>query len=116
MDTTFEIHGTMIGGLWWPMGTPASKEIAFTFAREGQPWVNEADSIRSAVEQLMHKEDGDFSGAAQIDGVLTIVRRTPTRETRRYFDLRSFTSIADYIAREEDVLNALPDWDEDGEA
>ena len=111
--TTFEIHGTLYGGLWWPIGAPASKPVTFTFAREGRPWVNEADTIRGAVEQLMTSEDGDFSTAATIDGTLTIVRRTARRETRRYFDLRAFGSIDDYIAAEADVLAALPEWEED---
>lgn len=99
--TTFEIHGTMTGGLWWPMGEEASKDVSFTFARKGAPFVAEADTVRWAVEQLMRQEDGDFSTAARISGVLVVIRRTTNRETRRYFDLAAFRSISDYVAIEQ---------------
>lgn len=104
MTTTFEVHGTLLGGLWWPYGAPASKPVHHAFSRTGGSFSARASSLRQALEGLMRAEDGDFSTAARIDGMLVVVRRTEHRETRRYFDLGLFPSIEDYVARPAEVL------------
>jgi hypothetical protein len=104
MTTTFEVHGSLIGELWWPYGASASKRVDFTFSRTGGPFTAQAETLRDAIEGLVRAQDGDFSTAARIDGVLVVVRRTTTRETRRFFDLAFFASIEDYVARPEELL------------
>lgn len=104
MTTTFEIQGTLLGELWWPIGAPASKRVDFTFSRSGGPFIAQAETLRGALEALMRAEDADFSTAGRIDGVLVVVRRTQHRETRRYFDLSLFPSADDYVARPEELL------------
>jgi hypothetical protein len=98
-DTTFEIHATMTGPLWWPIGEPAEKEVSYTFRRDDvvRPFVDNAETLYDAVSSLMTKEDGDFSGPATIDGYLVAIRRTARHEHRRFFELSAFSSIADMV-------------------
>jgi hypothetical protein len=107
--STFEIRGTIHGGLWWPMEAPAWKELSATFSRDGGPFVDKADTLREAVEGILTREGGDFSTAPLLNGTLTVVRRTARREHRRTFELSALPSIADYVTDE------LPVWPEDAE-
>lgn len=99
MTTTFTILGALQGCLWWPIGEPAQKPVSYAFKRTETPppFVNTAETLREAVEGLMR--DGDFSNAPRLtaDSLLLVTRRAATYETRRWFPLASFSSIADYM-------------------
>jgi hypothetical protein len=98
---TYTIIGTLQGGLWWPIGEPAQKAASFAFERLEEPRLfdHAAHTLRSAVEQLMREEDGDFSDAPRLtaDSVLVVTRHGRTHRTERIFPLAGFASIADYI-------------------
>lgn len=100
MQTTFTILGAVTGELWWPMGAEAFKPITFRFAREGRPFVTEADTLTGAVEALMRAEDGDFSSEAKLtgDSVLVVERVSSRRTTKRWFPVTMLPSIAQYVA------------------
>lgn len=105
MTTTYSIEGHAIGGMWWPMGSPASKPVSYTFergARPPRPFVEQADTLLEAVEALTTREGGDFSTAARLtaDSVLVVTHRTARRVTRRWFPLSLFASLADYLSPE----------------
>lgn len=105
MQTTYEIAGTVTGGLWWPIGAPAGKDVRYRFTREpdADPWVDEAPDLTAAVDALTLREGGDFSTAARMtaDSVLIVTRTTrPGFTHRRVMALACFRSIAEYVTDE----------------
>jgi hypothetical protein len=92
--TQFGIVGFLSGGLWWPIGAEAVKEVRFTWS------AGEYDSLREAVDALMVREDGDFSTAARLtaDTYLYAERGdVHTTHTHRV-DVGQFPSISDYVS------------------
>lgn len=101
--TTYTILGAVEGSLWWPVGEPAQKPISYSFKRSETPppFVNSAETLREAVEQLMTAEGGDFSDAPRLtaDTFLLVRHDSPSgrRTVSRWFDLTRFPSISDYV-------------------
>lgn len=102
-ESTYTIEGSVIGGLWWPMGAPATKPVRFTFTRgAARPFTPHADTLLEAVDALTTAEGGDFSTLARLtaDSVLVVEHRKAQRVTRRWFSLSGCASIADYMSDE----------------
>jgi hypothetical protein len=107
MSTTFEIQGCMTGSMWWPVGHRGVLPIAYKFARVGRPFVDEADSLRQAVDMLLTKHGGDFSGTKLTgDTVLVVTKSGDRRETKRWFPMTMFASISDMVE-----ANVIPDFE-----
>jgi hypothetical protein len=105
MTTTYSIEGHVIGGMWWPIGEPATKPVSFTFERGDmprRPFTEQVETLLEAVEALTTREGGDFSTAARLtaDSVLVVTHRTARREVRRWFPLSLFASLTDYLSDE----------------
>jgi hypothetical protein len=96
MATEFRIEGSVIGGLWWPIGEPATKAVSMRFVSGEYP------TLRDAVDSLTMREGGDFSTAARLtaDSVLIATRQHGRRTVSRFFDLTAASSIADYMSDE----------------
>jgi hypothetical protein len=103
--TSFGIVGFVSGGLWWPYGAEAVKEVRFTW-RAGQ-----YDSLQGAVEALMPKEDGDFSDAPRLtaDTYLYAERGDFQHMHTHRIDIGQFASIAGYCTDSMGFSTLYPD-------
>jgi len=101
MTTTFEIHGHVMGPIWQPGYDRCFKQTALAFGRE------RAKSLREAVE-LIVLHDGDFSQTPKLtaDSYLTVVKRSGSRLSQRYFPMDMFPSVRDYMTDD------LPDYED----
>jgi hypothetical protein len=97
--TTYTVHGTLAGPLWWPVGEPASKTFEYRWERYA---TDRPSSLRDLADAIMAREDGDFSGAPLFlaDTTLTITRWGATGHHGRSFDLSTFPSLSEYTSPE----------------
>lgn len=103
LRTEYEIVGTLQGGLWWPIGEPAQKNVRMHFVRPGtphDPWTGEAESLASMLSAVDSHEGGAFSDCARMtaDSLLIITRHGPNgRRRQRAYELARFPSVAGYV-------------------
>jgi hypothetical protein len=98
--TSVEISGFVVGGLWWPTGAHAWKEVRFnatdwecrTIQGEGSA------TLREMCNAMLMEHGGDFQDAELGDCVLTITRTKPGGYRHsRHFPLGHFPSVSDMI-------------------
>lgn len=106
LRTTYTVRGTLAGGLWWPIGEPASKSFEYRVTVAGTE--ERPATMRDLAEQIMAREDGDFSSAPRFlaDTTLTVIRWRATGHHGRSWDLSRFASLNEYVSPE------WPMWEE----
>lgn len=73
--TAVYLSGAVCGSLWWPTGVLAGRPIKVDATG---PWgfLRDGDSFRDALDSLLMREGGDFSGAQfSADSEIVIERR-----------------------------------------
>ena len=97
---TYSVAGTLRGGLWWPIGSPACK--TFEYWTPTRP-----ASLAELAETICDREGGDFSTAPRLLADCTLTIRRDRADHRGYrvrgWPLTSLPSLADYTS---------PDWPE----
>lgn len=100
--STLTIHGTVTGGLWWPIGHPAGKTISASIALPDADGRSFTELVLDAVEK---EANGDFSTAAKLTADSTIEfqhvwhgsenpSRTSDSRTRvRFYDAQEMPSL-----------------------
>lgn len=105
-STSYRIEGVAVGRIWLPP-VEGFKQVSMRFSRESRNFYHQIDTLRDMLERLDIEEGGDFQ-SCKYDGVLIIEHHTDNRKNERWFDLRNFPSIKDYIT--EEPFSYPEDW------
>lgn len=93
------IRGTLVGGIWWPIGAECYKPLRYDATAEQRRTVGKM-TLRDHV--LSATNDGDFQSCRIADGTVEVTVRRGPRTRSRIFPLDMFPSVSDCV---------LLDWD-----
>lgn len=101
-----EIHGSLVGSLWWPAGESAWTDLAYDLTREDSRFLAPA-TLREHCLHVLAERGGDFQGGGafgdcQLISTVTIRKGGRVYRRSRVTDLSRCNSVADLID---------PDWE-----
>ncbi|MGH7024174.1 MAG: hypothetical protein ACREEB_11375 [Caulobacteraceae bacterium] len=96
-----EIHGALVGSLWWPAGADAWIPFALDLTRESARYLD-APTLRDLCLGALAEHGGDFQGSAkfgdcQLITTATIHKGGRVYRRQRVAELASFPSLVDLV-------------------